>query len=620
VNDLTPYEQELANQLNHPPLPDENQAWQDMKKMLDQNNNKGGGRGPSSNRGMWGIALGILLLTIGILWFAHYKKQALLKQEDNKVRTLNDQASAIPTTNTKEATQTTPRISDNSIHSNAIKTGNDLSTEDKETANNSAPVKNGENKAGENNLKHDEPLSSGNETSTTKSSEENILSGNNTATLKDKNVLPDKTSSIAEHPFIPRTKFSRTRYKKGKSKGFRLISNKDDVTENTNSKNTKAISINEDEKSAAPIDQTTNSNTVANPSNNKKYVSKNSLHITSSKGPHVNVRKNYLNNSESTNENIATSANSKAHKKGKLVVNKAKDPHYHVKHFGAKGDETTTSIASATTDNAYQKPVRDTSTLQHKTIVDTSLFKPLATTTRKASDSTKSDSTKKDKKEDKKKNKPHFAAGIAAQQSVDKSCNCAYPDNLNAPASAKDYIPSAYLRYYDKKWFLQSEFKYAAPQYVNGSTYHVIENMPVVLNDTITTFTIKKIYGHQGSVSFHYFILPNVSIGTGLIYNIFSGADIQKDIQKKSFGPTDSLISSTMITDKDDSSFTGLGKNNLQLLLEVQYQWKRISVGASYAIGITPYIKYTDPYSGTPGQKENNSVNLFLRYDLWRRK
>jgi hypothetical protein len=619
VNDLTRYEQELANQLNDPPLPDENQAWQDMEKMLDRNNNKGGGKKPPFNRGMWGTALGILLLTIGILWLAQYKKQLLLKDEDNKVRTITDQTSSIKTTDTKETTETTPVINNNTIHSNATKTGSTPLPEDKGTTNSSATIKNEENTTGESNVAHTDHLSAGNKTNITQSSEANISSSNNTAQLND---VADKNNTIAGNHFIAGTKLSGSHYKKGTHKSIHLLSNKNDVVDNTSAKNTKRIS-NEDEDNSTPIEQTDNTNTAAR-SLNKKHSYRSSLYTTGSKGSSIN--KNYPNNSESTDEDVNTSnINGRAHGKGKLILNKSKDPNYHVKHFGATDNETSsTDIASSTTDNSDVKTTKDTTTIQHiapkQTTIDTASFKPLTTTIKKPLDTTKSDTTGKDKKEDKKKKKSYFAAGIAAQQSVDKSCNCSYPNNMNAPAAVKDYIPSAYLGYYTRKWFLQSAFEYAAPQYVNGLTYHVIQDVPLAVNDTSTTFTIKKTYSQQGSVSFNYYILPNLSIGTGLIYNIFSGADIQKIVQKKSYGPTDSLISSTMITDKDDTGFNGLGKSNFQLLLEAQYQWKRFSFGARYAVGLTPYIKYTDPYSGTPAQKENNSFNIFVRYDLWKQK
>jgi len=40
---------------------------------------------------------------------------------------------------------------------------------------------------------------------------------------------------------------------------------------------------------------------------------------------------------------------------------------------------------------------------------------------------------------------------------------------------------------------------------------------------------------------------------------------------------------------------------------------------AKYAIGLEPYIKF-ELQAGVPQQEKNSSVDIFLRYELWRSK
>jgi hypothetical protein len=534
VSDLTPYEKELAKQLQDPPLPDENQAWQEMKLLLDRDNNKGGGKIPPSSRNMlWGL-LGLIAI-IGAIWlFTHNAKQVNEKKSaaTNQTTVTNDQS-----TNATTIANKTIKI-DQSVNTTTI------------------------DNAAKNKVDHSK-----------ENKEPKIAAGN---------VKMKKTHS--------------------------LHTRNDDEDANTKKS--------ENEVSSAPIDKRINKNYSLYVSGSKVYA-KHSSHFSLSKRSSLKGMKSHINNAAQTTQYLADNKSVHTHKKGLFIITKAKNPNYHIKNAVAEDEFADQQDQTASEQKTI---VTDTTTIQSvspkKTGTDSLLVKPLLTAAKNPADTTKKN--QKDQKTNKKK-KAYFAAGIAAQQSVDKSCDCAYPNNLNAPAVAKDYLPSVYLRFYDKKWFLQTEFKYAAPQYVDGFAYHVIQDQALALNDTTTSFTIKKIYSQQLIASFNYFILPRLSVGTGLIYNIFSGADIEQTSVKKMFG-ADSLISSSMITDKDDTSFSSLAKNNLQLLLEVQYQWKRFSIGARYAIGLTPYIKYTDPYTQIPEQKENSSFNIFIRYDLWRQK
>jgi hypothetical protein len=222
----------------------------------------------------------------------------------------------------------------------------------------------------------------------------------------------------------------------------------------------------------------------------------------------------------------------------------------------------------------------------------------------------------KKKDEKNKKKKAYFAAGMGEQQSVSLNCNCAYPTSTNTNAgSIKNFIPAPYFRFYSvKKWFVQAAFKYAAAQHIGDFMYR--SNLSGLID---TSYILRDVYYHQIPVSFNYTVLPNWSIGVGVIYNIYSSEVQQEDISKKIYGAPDSLISSTVIKDKKDSNSLSLS-NYFQAMLETEYQWKHFSIGINCTMALQPFAKYSDPFSGSPATKNNNSVNVFVRYELWRSK
>lgn len=216
------------------------------------------------------------------------------------------------------------------------------------------------------------------------------------------------------------------------------------------------------------------------------------------------------------------------------------------------------------------------------------------------------------------KRKSSIAVGIALQQQLPLNGEKTTPYSyLGRKGSLADYIPSLYLRWHrDPQWFLQTGFRYGAPQYTREFVYnqeYVKDSMGMVRSTT--SYRLKKTYYHQLPLSFHYRVTPRWSVGLGGIYNRFYGAVSEKEVRART-APTvaDSLISKGLVTDKSDSLFR---RSGFQVLLETQYRWKRFSLGARWTQGVQPYIEYTDP-AGQKKKEKNHALNLFLRYELWR--
>jgi len=229
-----------------------------------------------------------------------------------------------------------------------------------------------------------------------------------------------------------------------------------------------------------------------------------------------------------------------------------------------------------------------------------------------------------------KDNKVWFGAGLALQQLVPVDGQKAVPYNASGrKGSLGDYIPSAYFRVYQNKKFLQVEFKYGAPQYTKDIAYE----QKVTSHDSGSDVTVsninhvKKTYYHQLPVSIHYDVLPNLSVGAGFVWNKFQSAVVQQVTQtlvtQGPGGPPNpdstTLVPGKILQLKGDSA-TQFSKSYFQFMFEAQYTWKRFSLGARYAFGLQPYLTFTSPTTGQTQKERNASLNIFLRYELWRSK
>jgi hypothetical protein len=220
-----------------------------------------------------------------------------------------------------------------------------------------------------------------------------------------------------------------------------------------------------------------------------------------------------------------------------------------------------------------------------------------------------------------KKRKIFYSAGIAGHQQIPLGGQKFTPySSSGRKSSLADYIPSVYFRVNkENKWFIQGEFRYGAPQYTKEFLY---KNQ--TKNDTInqtpysvtTTAKLKKTFYHQLPVTFNYYVLPNWSLGAGLAWNKFSSAvSDQSIIGVNSNTLADTVLPGTGIVKiKKDSVFPN---SYFQAVFETHYSWKRFSFGARYMFGLQPYIKFTLPNGGQQ-QEKNSSLQLFIRYELWR--
>lgn len=237
------------------------------------------------------------------------------------------------------------------------------------------------------------------------------------------------------------------------------------------------------------------------------------------------------------------------------------------------------------------------------------------------------DSTKAQKKnpeDSSKKRNLFFSAGIAMQQQLPIAGQKLTPYNaLGRKGSLADYLPSIYVRLNRKdKWFIQAEFKYGAPQYTKEFTYQqqIVQDTGSTPDFEIrTTDKLRKSFYHQLPLTFNYYVMPDWSVGGGLVWNKFYGVVSDREVVK-----FDNILNDTVVISKGTygtrtDSFNVFAKSYFQGVIETQYRWKRFSIGARYTFGLEPYIKFTLP-GGAQQKERNQNLNLFLRYELWRQK
>jgi hypothetical protein len=228
----------------------------------------------------------------------------------------------------------------------------------------------------------------------------------------------------------------------------------------------------------------------------------------------------------------------------------------------------------------------------------------------------------KKKKDSSDKKTISFAAGLGVHQLIPIDGQELTPyDAEGRKGSLYDYIPSLYMRMYKAdKWFLQAEFRYGAPQSVPEMLYdkHVVDSFNSFT--TVKSTTLKKTFYHQLPVTFNYFVTKDFSVGGGIVWNKFTSAVTESDVSRRNnITQTDSIISKGVIETQKADSASQFAKSYLQALFEAEYRWKRFSFGLKYSFGLEPYITFTLP-GGTQQQEKNKSLQLFVRYELWRSK
>lgn len=520
MSEQLPYEEQLAQQWNDLPLPDENMAWADMKRRLGEDDDKPVVAWWRRGCGLWGLLLLVVLATGW--WILRPEKWFSTAKKENPVTTEQTISS-----NQKE------------------REGNDNGSGNTNTSNSQTNPSNDPNSV--------------NKPRNTDTTPNAVTTGTNTSATNN-NTTIDKpgdgaTVPVTGQPGVDRSNTARTSTRKR--------------------------------------------NTSTNPGQSITGANPGATSINTGGGNISRVQRR-PNKPVPAKQDQSSSGNPSGQLPGDPVNANTKNP-------PAIVQPDSPAVAIPKTPGPDTAIAKVKTPVDSITKVDSAVKKPVAALP-----------------EEKRKKKTFWSAGIAVQQLVPVAGQKTSPYNsLGRKGTLLDYIPSAYVRFNkENKWFIQAELRYGAPQYAKSTLYD-----QVIIPDTginpryvnTTSSRLQKTYYHQLPLSFNYYVMPNWSVGAGVVWNKFSAAIVDKEVNRyDNFLQRDSMVTKVILQEKGDSA-TAFSKSYFQAMLESQYQWKRFSIGARYSVGIDPFIRVTLPNQPVR-QERNQSFQLFIRYQLWRSK
>jgi len=208
--------------------------------------------------------------------------------------------------------------------------------------------------------------------------------------------------------------------------------------------------------------------------------------------------------------------------------------------------------------------------------------------------------------------------GLGLQQQIPIAGQAVVPYSYyGTKGSLPDYLPHIYVQLQkEKRWFVEADFRFGVAQAVQEFSYSQQTTYDTAsMNLTVTTMRLKKTYYHELSSSFSYFLVPNFSVGAGGMYSRFHGAVTEQETNTSNI-LTQAKNSVKEIIPVKHFTDSFLYKNQLRVLMQVGYQWRKFSFSLRYTKDIQPYIKYTRP-DGTVTDEKNQSLQFLLRYKLW---
>lgn len=519
MSERLPYEDQLAKQWEDLPLPDENEAWADMKRRLDEEEHKP--LLPFWLRGCagWGL-FGILLLGLG--WFILRPERWFTHKTKNESSSVNGKTG----------------------------TGNEKRKDSSFVLNDSGSFSDMDSTTAKiNNVARD------------------TLALNLSIGAREINPKNNKDGPVAINNRHPQTETDHTNMAIDNGKGNikKKKQHRQEVAVNTKTGGGDTKGKNKKSNKAQPVanaDSSINNIFITNTINNKQQTD-----------PLATSNMNKVSNAVNTNDIITGNTD--------IVANKTRK-------------DTITSNPSPGLGEIIAK---------EKDLNKSRPGKPKDSSNKKAIE---------------------WSAGTGLQQQLPIAGQKWTPYNSQGrKGTLADYIPSVYLRLTrPQKWFVQAEFRYGAPQYNKK-----LEYKQTTVSDTGSaprfyyrnSSAVKKTYYHQLPVVFNYYIRPGWSLGAGIQWNSFYGAVAESEaLYHDNILGTDTVFSKIIQPVKRDTA-SEFKKSFLQAVVETQYKWKRFSFGGRYSFGLQPYIEFTLPGAAVQ-KKKMNSLQLFIRFELWRQK
>jgi len=219
---------------------------------------------------------------------------------------------------------------------------------------------------------------------------------------------------------------------------------------------------------------------------------------------------------------------------------------------------------------------------------------------------------------------PRWAAGIALNNGITLGAQNRFNYSMNAKSGVlTDYIPSLYLQFHLNDYvFAQTELNFVSPQYTPQLLVFQQNNMTAQpgISQQKSVF-IQKLYYFSVPVTLHYSPINNLYFSAGLQFSSFQSglATIQEKQYTSTAGPDHpNSISNTVLKFKDDSIAAKLSPNEWRWQAGAEYYFKRFTIGMRYNKSFKNLVT-ADAAASVPSAAglHNQSMILFVRYNLF---
>jgi hypothetical protein len=221
-----------------------------------------------------------------------------------------------------------------------------------------------------------------------------------------------------------------------------------------------------------------------------------------------------------------------------------------------------------------------------------------------------------------------FAAGLAASKSFPVGSQQVVDYNANLKKDIWfDYVPTPYFQYHpSRRVAFQAGLQFNSPQYTENVAIFRKAGPPIGAGSPFTQDTVlvvRKLYYFNFPLIAYYSPIRDLYLGVGIQYsNLRDGVALQNNVLHytgSGGGQRDTVQSSKFVTLKDNApAYGNLKKSDWRGLLELNYYWRKITLGLQFQESLGDYLR--TPVEGSPGRDRNSSFNLYLRYNIWEKR
>lgn len=669
MNERQPYEQLIADKLQQLPAPDVNTSWQQMKRLLDENQSPGDGGGrkrfrPGGGGGGWGAGIIAGALIVGIWVFrqthtapqqaslasakhaaatspAAGNKDAPSKNSASGETTFNhpstgnttDQTSTQKTTTDQAASQqpATPASTGNAPAADAATPG---SYPDNTRPATNAPVAGNDSR---NSHKNGHDNNGGANNSGANNNDNGNAGGSLTATTASSSAAPSASLPVAADNNRPASDYSKSLPKKKKAsdktasnRARRNIPLPGAPGHNTADKTNRDVAA---KTHHTPGNAPAHHNTGANATASNSTVRRRPSHGNPAGGRNRDIAGSRTIHPSGTKPTDAGATGAKDKPNGNAVANpadeqllaKQRERRAHLRELLEPTPHGEVNGALAAGDSV--NPYKDTSHLLNdktKALIAKSRQpqknEAVAQKTRKPVHiGLRPFTFKADANTD-----PWWGAGLSFNAPMPVGGQNRFNQNVNGGSSLlTDYLPSPYVEFHlNSGMYLQTEINLSAPQYVPLLCLYQKPGVPPGGGPNMhneKAIYIQKLYYFNWPFSLHYSPFANLYLTTGLQFSSLQSGLAQ--IKEKRFtagaAPADTSFTSQTIKFKDDSIAGQLRPNEWRWQLGAEYYWNRFTLGMRYNRSFSDLVT-VGPANGVPDAKIRNSAFLFfIRFNFF---